>query len=95
MAQSCRFAAHSIVFIVFRFERLCCHTSENRRWTKFDEMLEVVRGEKEILCFNPAHWRRKLVGKPLDEDGVGECLCLIELRLVLLLQRLQYLLETW
>lgn len=54
------------------------HAGESRRRTDFDQTLELVLREEEVLRLNPANGRSGLVSEEFDEDGVCELLALLE-----------------
>ena len=60
-------------FYLFIFGLEDRRTSERGRRANFDETVEIIVHEKEILCLNPADRRGKLVSQQLGENHIASC----------------------
>jgi hypothetical protein len=80
--------------LVFGLERPSGHAGESGGGSNFDETLEVVDSEEEVLSLNPPDRRGELVGKEFYEDDIGELLALFSRAPVLFVPLAKNLVET-
>ena len=79
------------MILVFGLECPRSHSSECRRWSKFDESFKLKALKEQILDFDPMSGGGKLISEQLNKNNIHELLSLFRCSPVILIPLLENL----